>query len=83
MEYIIMTRKETEQVGILEQVKIGNLTQVAAAKKLGLSDRQVRNKYKVYLNQGAQGLVHKGRGRPGNRRVPEEVKDSDLRTSLW
>jgi hypothetical protein len=41
---------------------------------LGLSGRQVRRLVKVIREQGDRGIIHGLRGRPSNRRLPEEMR---------
>ena len=57
-----MNRKEREQAKIFEQVKLGIITKVEAASRLGFSGRWVRKKVKMYYEQGDWGLIHRSRG---------------------
>lgn len=68
---ITLSCKEKKQIPIFEQLKRGEIIQRIAAKFLRISIRQVRRKLKRYLKRGADGLVHKNRGRPSNRKIPE------------
>ena len=63
MEIITMSKKEINQIKILEENILGQITQITAAKKLGLTDRQIRNKLYRYKKYGPEGLIHKNRGR--------------------
>jgi len=74
MGIITMSSKEKKRIPIFEELKRGEITQKAAAKKLNLSIRQTRRIEKRYLKSGVDGLVHKNRGRPGNRKTPEEKR---------
>jgi len=75
MEKIIMSKKELEQIAVLEQLKNKEITQASAAEMLHLGVRQVRNKLKIFRNEGPKGLAHKNRGRPSPRKwSPEEEK---------
>jgi len=58
-----MSRKESNQIPVFEKLVNGGLTQKAAAKMLGITDRQIRNKLRRYKEKGAAGLMHKSRGR--------------------
>jgi len=71
---IRMSVKELRRVGIIHQVVAGELTQVKAAEVLGLSTRQVRRLVKRVLAEGEIGLVHKSRGKPSGRRLPESLR---------
>ena len=61
MEKIIMSYKETEQVGIFARLKNGEITQRNAAQMLSFSVRWIRKKFKRYLAAGAQGKNAIGR----------------------
>jgi len=68
MGYITMNRKEREQAKVFEQVKQRMITQVEAARKLGITDRWVRAKIKRYSSQKDLGLIHRSRGKQSNKR---------------
>ena len=70
-----MSEKERRRLTILSQVKSGQLMVSAAGRMLGLSERQVRRVWQRYQAQGDLGLVHRLRGRPGNRRVDASIHD--------
>jgi len=59
-----MSRKELERASLLRQVLAKKLTQVQAAKPVGLSERQVRNLVRNYEKYGPETLVSKKRGKP-------------------
>jgi len=59
---------------VLAAVQGRRLTQVAAGRLLGLSERQVRRVLRRYERQGDAGLVHRWRGRRSNRKTPEAVR---------
>lgn len=63
-----MSLKERERLKLFERVKRGELQQKQAAEICGLDYRQTRRLYKRYCELGDRGLVHRGRGRPSNRR---------------
>ena len=58
-----MSRKESQQIPAFEKLLEQKISQKAAAMMLKITDRQVRNRLKRYRENGAAGLVHKGRGR--------------------
>ncbi len=66
---------------IFESLIRGEITQIAAAKKLRLSARQIRNKLKKYKKKGIAGLVHENRGRSSPRRW--NTKERDKAMSLF
>jgi hypothetical protein len=62
-----MSRKERQRVGIMASVKAAELNLVEAAEVLGLGYRQTKRVWKRYDREGEAGLVHRLRGRPGQR----------------
>ena len=52
-----MSRNELDRVTVLGRVAERSMTQVTAAKTLGLSVRQVRRLLRAYEAEGAQGLI--------------------------
>lgn len=59
----------------LGRVKRGELTVAAAAEVMGLSLRQARRVWKRFGAEGDGGLVHRLRGRAGNRRLSRDVRE--------
>jgi transposase len=51
-----------------------HITQVQAAQELGMSARWVRTLLQRMRAQGDRAVVHRLRGRPSNRRLPEKTK---------
>ena len=76
---VMMSSKDLRRVHVIWQVVDRRLTQVEAATVLGLSDRQIRRLVQRMKHEGEQGLVHRGRGQPSNRRTAEAVKAKALR----
>ncbi|MEN6580417.1 MAG: helix-turn-helix domain-containing protein, partial [Anaerolineaceae bacterium] len=68
-----MTQEELKRKTYLDKAIDGRITQKAAAETLGISERQVRRLLKRYRRDGDAGLVSQQRGKPGNRRLKEEV----------
>jgi hypothetical protein len=52
-------------------VEEGHLTQRAAGRQLGLTERWVRQLLGRVRAEGDRGVVHRSRGRPSNRKLPE------------
>lgn len=73
-DMIVMSIREVKRLKALQSVIDRQITQHTAATMLGLSERQVRRLVKVVREQGDSGIVHASRGRPSNRRIPEEVR---------
>ena len=73
-ELLTMSRKELNRLPVIESVINRKMTQIEAASRLGLSDRQIRRIAINFSNLGPAGLIHHLRGRPSNHRVSEELK---------
>lgn len=69
---LTMSTSELERLSVIQKIVDKNLTQVLAAKQLGLTDRQVRRLVKNYKLYGAEGLTSKQRGQTGNRKYTDE-----------
>lgn len=54
------------------------ITQVMAAKQMGISARQVKRLWRAYKSQGTEGLVNKSRGKPSHNQIQTEVKQQAL-----
>jgi hypothetical protein len=64
---------------VLRQVLGKQITQGKAGALLGLTDRQIRRLLRRVKQEGDRGLVHRGRGKPSNRRIADPVKAKALR----
>ena len=60
-----MSQKERTRVGVMKQVKAGQLSVVAAADLMEVSYRQAKRVWRRYRDLGDAGLVHLGRGKAG------------------
>jgi transposase len=74
-ETISMSRKERERLLLMTKVRNQELALQDAAQELRLSYRQARRILRRFKSQGAQGLVHRSRGRRSNRAKPSEFKE--------
>lgn len=77
-DVVTMTRKERDQIAIFEQIKSKKLTQIRASFILKLSLRQIKRRFKRYLKEGPDGLVHKLRGRKSNHNIDKSIKERIL-----
>lgn len=68
-----MSQRELSRLEVIQCVCRKALTQRRAADLLALSVRQVKRLSSAYKREGTASLVSKRRGRPSNRRLPEEV----------
>ena len=73
-DMIVMSIREVRRLKALQTVIDKQITQKVAASMLGLSGRQVRRLVKVIREKGDRGIIHGLRGRPSNRRLPEEMR---------
>ena len=71
---IIMSVKEVRRLPVIQQAMARTLTQHQAGAVLGVTDRQIRRLIHRLRKDGETGLVHRGRGRPSNRRRPAALK---------
>jgi transposase len=78
METITMSLKETRYAEVIPQVLKGHITQEMASLLLKLGLRQVKRLCKRYRANGTTGLLHKGRGKPSNRAIPENLRKEVL-----
>lgn len=78
-ELLTMSQKEIKRLEVLQWVSSQQISQVEAAKKLGLSTRQVRRLQASYKMHGAQGLISKRRGKASPRRLSESLKNEALK----
>src|SRR5438270_1682502 len=74
MEHLLMSLKERNRMGVLKQVKAKLLSLVAAGKILRLSYRRAKRVWQRDRDKGVKGLVHRGRGRVGNRRKAANIR---------
>jgi len=73
-DIIMATQEELRRLHIVQKVLEGGLKQVEAAEILSLSGRQVRRVVRRVRAEGDRGVAHRSRGKPSNRRFPEETK---------
>jgi Helix-turn-helix domain len=72
-ERIELSTKERDRLKVLQQVEEGHLKRIEAARRLRLSDHQVRRLQSRLRAQGDGGIVHRLRGRRSNRKICEEL----------
>ncbi len=70
---IVMKGSELRRVHVIHQVLERQLTQQQAGEALGLTARHIRRLLQRVQADGDAGLVHRGRGKPSNRRMPAQV----------
>jgi transposase len=75
---IAMTQEELKRKTIIECAIDKRITQRAGAEKLGTSERHFRRMLARYRKDGDIGLVSGHRGKPGNRKLGEEKRQTIL-----
>src|SRR2546422_4459246 len=78
-EMLVLSTKDRDRLKVLHEVKRKHLTQRAAARQLGISDRWVRKLLVRVRKGGDGGIAHRGRGRRSNRRLPESLRTQTLK----
>lgn len=69
-----MSAKETERMVVMGRVEAGEMTLKAAAGEMGVSYRQAKRIASRWRKGRAWGLIHGGRDRVSNRRMPEALR---------
>lgn len=78
-DIIMMSQKELKRLHLIYKVAEKKLKQVNAANILHLSTRQIRRIIKRIRKEGDRGIVHKSRGQPSNRKLPQKLKDKTIK----
>src|SRR3984893_7390060 len=73
-ERIALSQPERDRLKLLQEVKHKHRTQLAAAERLKVTDRQVRRMLLRLREGGDRSLVHGLRGRPSNRKPAVRLK---------
>jgi hypothetical protein len=74
-DIIMVRQKELKRLHVIHKVIEGRLTQEEAALLTSLSPRQIKRIVKRIQEEGDEGIRHRSRGRPSNRRLPPSLKD--------
>ena len=74
----ILSDKEISRKEIIEQYIDKRMTQVVAAKRLGIGVRHFRRLLDGYRRDGVAALVSKRRGRPSNNKIAAAVRERAL-----
>jgi transposase len=86
-EGILMVRqKELKRLHVIQKVLERGIKEVEAAEILGLSSRQIRRIVKRVRIEGDKGVIHKSRGQPSKRRIPDAIRDKIVqlyRSQYW
>lgn len=69
---------ELKRFQIIQQAIDKQVTQKMAASILGMSCRQIKRLVRAVRQSGAQGVVHKAKGKASNVKIPDEIKNTVL-----
>jgi len=72
-ELITMSQKELSRYEIIKRLIRKEINGTEAAKQMDLSVRQTKRLKARVIKKGEKGIIHKSRGRVGNRRVNPEI----------
>lgn len=78
-EMLVISKKEQDRSEVVRLHVEGHIRQKEAARRVGVSTRQVRNLVRAYRQHGAAGLIHGNRGRESNRKIRDGIRQSALR----
>ena len=76
---IMATQEELRRLHVIQKVLEGGIKQVEAAEILSLSSRHIGRVVKRVGQEGPRGIVHRSRGRPSNRKIPDQLKDKVIK----
>lgn len=74
-DILIMSQKEVKRLQVIQKVLGKEINQQKAAEVLRLTDRQVRRIVRRVREEGEEGITHRLRGREGNRRIDQKIRD--------
>ncbi len=78
-ERIALSQRERDRLRVLHEVKQKQITQIAAAKRLKISDRHIRRLLFRLGEHGDRAVIHGLRGRRSNRRLAARLELKILR----
>jgi transposase len=85
-DILMMSRKEIKRYQVIRKVLERGINQQEASEYLGVTDRQVRRIVKRVRSSGESGVIHKLRGKVGNRQAESVFKQKILelyRKNYW
>lgn len=75
---VMMSGQELGRVHVLRPAREKKITRGQAGEALGLTARHIRRLLQRGQAAGDVGRVHRGRGKPSNRRMPTKIKAQAL-----
>lgn len=85
-DMLMMSRKEIKRYQVIRKILERGINQQEASEYLGITDRQVRRIVKRVRLNGELGVIHKLRGKEGNRKTRSSFKQKVLelyRKNYW
>lgn len=73
-----MSQRELRRLHVIRKAIENTVKQTEAAEILSLGARQIRRIVKRVRDEGDAGVIHKSRGKPSNRELPEKTKDKTI-----
>ena len=73
-----MSPVETKRLEVMAGLQTKSITQVEAALRLRISERQVRRLWRRFQHEGTAGIISRNRGKPSNNRISQELVDRAL-----
>ena len=77
-ERIALSQRERDRLRVLHEVKQKQITQIEAARRLKVSDRQIRRLLFRLGEQGDRAVIHGLRGRTSNRKLAARLEQKIL-----
>ena len=73
-----MGQRQLQRWYVMKMVEVGKITLKEASEKIGVSYRQAKRIGSAIRDRGMKALVHGNRGRPSERRLPEQLRQRVL-----
>jgi transposase len=73
-EKLVLSNKERDRLRVIALVDQNVISPKDGAEMVGITARQFRRVRKRHSEEGDRGLAHRSRGRPSNRRIPDEIR---------
>lgn len=78
-DIIMLSQRELKRLHIMKQAAGRAIKQKDAAALLSLSTRQIRRILRRLKAEGDRGIIHRSRGRPSNRRMPQKLREKAIK----
>jgi len=77
-ERMAVSQRERDRLRVLHEVQQGQLAQIEAARRMKVTDRQVRRLLRGLRERGDRVVIHGLRGRPSNRKLAVRLEQKIL-----